>query len=118
MRLRKKEKPSEGGWSAYMSSIDLNDAQNPIDRGTFNTNCKTSFLGWPCDDKMEQMRDAFARTSDPAAKKGLAREMQERNAEIVTVIPLGEYAAVSARSIKLERTFKQPLTLFYGVKKK
>jgi hypothetical protein len=44
--------------------------------------------------------------------------MQERNAEIVTVIPLGEYAAVSARSIKLEPTFKQPLTLFYGVKKK
>ena len=117
-RLRKKDKPTEGGWSAYLSSLDLNDATNPIDRGHFNTDCKTSFLGWPCDDKMEQMRDAFARTDDPAARKGLAREIQERNADIVAFVPLGEYSAVTARSNKLEISFRQPLTVFWGVKKK
>ena len=117
-RLRKKDKPTEGGWSAYLSSLDLNDATNPIDRGHFNTDCKTSFLGWPCDDKLEQMRDAFARTDDPAARKGLAREIQERNADIVAFVPLGEYSAVTARSNKLEISFRQPLTVFWGVKKK
>lgn len=118
MRLRKKDRPADGGWSAYMSSLDLNDAQNPIDRGHFNTNCQTSFLGWPCDEKIEQMRDAFSRTSDLAARTGLARELQQRNADVVAVIPLGEYSASMARSRKLEFGFRQPFILFYGVKKK
>ena len=117
-RLRKKDKPAEGGWNAYLSSLDLADAQNPIDRGHFNTDCKTSLLGWPCDPKLEQMRDAFSRTDDPAARKGLAREIQERNADIVAFVPLGEYSAVSARSNKLEMGFRQPITVFWGLKKK
>jgi len=117
LRLRKKDKPADGGWSAYMSSLDLADAQNPIDRGHFNTNCKTSFLGWPCDDKMEMLRDAYSRASDPAARRGLAREIHERNAEIVAVIPLGEYSTLRARSPKLQTTFQQPIPLFWGVRK-
>jgi peptide/nickel transport system substrate-binding protein len=117
-RLRKKDKPADGGWNAYLSSLDLADAQNPIDRGHFNTDCKTSLLGWPCDAKLEQMRDAFSRTDDPAARKGLAREIQERNADIGAFVPLGEYSAVAARSNKLEIVFKQPITVFWGIKKK
>jgi peptide/nickel transport system substrate-binding protein len=117
MRLRKKDKPSEGGWSLYLSSLDLMDAQNPIDRAHFNTDCKTSFIGWPCDDKMELMRDAYSRTSDVAARRGLAREIQERNAEIVAFIPLGEHSAFSARTSKIQFTFQQPFLLFWGLKK-
>jgi peptide/nickel transport system substrate-binding protein len=117
VRLRKKDRPADGGWSAYMSSLDVTDAQNPIDRGHFNTNCKTSFLGWPCDDKLEMLRDAYTRTTDPAARKALATEIQERNAEIVAFVPLGEFNAIAARSVKLQPTFRQPITLFYGLKK-
>lgn len=117
MRLRKKDKPSEGGWSAYMSSLDQNDAQNPIDRGHFNTNCKTSFLGWPCDDEMERLRDAYSRASDPADRARLAIDIQKRNAEIVAVVPLGEYFALGARAKSLEYEFDPPLTVFWGLKK-
>jgi peptide/nickel transport system substrate-binding protein len=117
MRLRKKDRPAEGGWSAYMSSLDWTDADNPIDRNAFNTNCKTSFLGWPCDDKMESLREAYSRALDNGTRKALARQIQERNAEIVAFIPLGEFSALSARSPRLERTFKQPIPLFWGLKK-
>lgn len=117
MRLRKKDKPADGGWSAYMSSLDLTDADNPIDRNAFNTNCKTSFLGWPCDDRMEALREAYSRATDAVARKNLARQIQERNAEIVAFIPLGEFSAMSARSPRIERTFKQPIPVFWGLKK-
>jgi peptide/nickel transport system substrate-binding protein len=117
-RLRKKDKPSEGGWSMFMSFYDTRDALDPIGRTVLNTNCKTSFLGWPCDDKFDALRDAFTRATDPEAKRDIARQVQERNNEVVAFVPLGEARFVGAVSRKVGQTFDAPITLFWGVTKK
>jgi peptide/nickel transport system substrate-binding protein len=117
-RLRKKDKPADGGWSMFMSFYDARDALDPIGRTVLNTNCKTSFLGWPCDDKMDGMRDAFTRASVLEAKRDIAREIQERNAEVVAFVPLGEAQFVGAMSRKFEYTFDAPITVFWGLKAK
>ncbi|MFN9773783.1 MAG: ABC transporter substrate-binding protein [Burkholderiales bacterium] len=117
-RLRKKDKPSEGGWSMFMSFYDARDALDPIGRTVLNTNCKTSFLGWPCDDKFEGLRDAFTRTTDPEARRDLARQIQERNNEVVVFVPMGEARFVGALSRALEQTFDAPVTLFWGLRRK
>jgi peptide/nickel transport system substrate-binding protein len=83
-----------------------------------NTNCKTSFLGWPCDDKFEGLRDAFTRTTDPEARRDLARQIQERNNEVVVFVPMGEARFVGALSRALEQTFDAPVTLFWGLRRK
>ena len=115
-RLRKKDKPSEGGWSMFISFYDARDALDPIGRTVLNTNCKTSFLGWPCDDKFEGLRDAFTRAGSADAKKDIARQIQERNNEIVAFVPLGEATIVGAASRRLEYTFNHPSTVFWGTK--
>ncbi len=117
-RLRKKDKPAEGGWSAFMSFYDSRDSMDPIGRTVLNTNCKTSFLGWPCDDKFEMLRDAYARAVDTEGRRDIARQIQERNHEIVAFVPLGEAQFVGAMSRRLEYGFKQPYTVFWGLKKK
>jgi peptide/nickel transport system substrate-binding protein len=117
-RLRKKDKPAEGGWSFFMSFYDTRDALDPIGRTMLNTNCRTSFLGWPCDDKMESLRDAFTRASDMEAKRDLARQIQERNNEFVAFVTLGEASFVGAVSKNVEQVFDAPFTVFWGLKKK
>jgi peptide/nickel transport system substrate-binding protein len=117
-RLRKKDKPAEGGWSFFMSFYDTRDALDPIGRTMLNTNCRTSFLGWPCDDKMEALRDAFTRASDMEAKRDLARQIQERNNEFVAFVTLGEASFVGAVSKSVEQVFDAPFTVFWGLKKK
>jgi peptide/nickel transport system substrate-binding protein len=116
-RLRKKEKAADGGWSFFMSFYDARDALDPIGRTVLNTNCKTSFLGWPCDDKFEFLRDAYARADTPEAKRDIARQVQERNTEVGVFVPLGEARFVGAMNRKLEYTFKAPITVFWGLKK-
>jgi peptide/nickel transport system substrate-binding protein len=116
-RLRKKDKPADGGWSLFMSFYDARDALDPIGRTVLNTNCKTSFLGWPCDDKFESLRDAFTRAGDIEAKRDLARQIQERNNEIVAFVPMGEARFVGAVNRKVDQTFDAPITLFWGVRK-
>ena len=117
-RLAKKDKPADGGWSAFMSFYDSRDALDPIGRTVLNTNCKTSFLGWPCDDKMEMLRDAYTRATEADGRKDLARQVQERNNEVVAFVPLGEAQFMGAMNRKLEYTFKQPYAVFWGLKKK
>lgn len=117
MRLSRKDKPSEGGWSAYAAVIDVSDAQNPVDSPLLNTNCKVPPIGAPCDDRITDLRDAFASASEPAERQRIARDIQQRNAEVAAYIPLGQYRRLSAQSVKVEQTFDQPFLLFWGLRK-
>ena len=116
-RLRKKDKPAEGGWSFFMSFYDTRDALDPIARTVLNANCRTSFLGWPCDEKFESLRDAYSRSSSLEAKQDIARQIQERNQETVVFVPLGEARFMGAMDRKLQYTFRNPITVFWGLKK-
>jgi len=117
-RLTRKVPASEGGWSMFISFYDGRDSLDPIGRTVLNTNCRTSFLGWPCDDKFEGLRDAFTRSGSLEAKKDIARQVQERNNEIVAFVPLGEATLVGAASRRLEYTFQTPSTVFWGARLK
>src|SRR5262249_34002657 len=81
--------------------------------------CDKARAGWPCDEKMEKLRDAYAHASDPAKRKAIAEEVQKYNLEIVTHVWLGEWFGVSA--VRKNITVLNPLppmTVFWGVTKK
>ena len=117
MRLSRKDKPSEGGWSAYAAAIGVSDAQNPVDFPLLDANCKVPPIGAACDDRITDLRDAFASASEPAERQRIARDIQQRNAEVAAYIPLGQYRGLSAQSRKVEQTFDQPIPLFWGLRK-
>ena len=54
------------------------------------------WFGWPEDAKLEELRDAYARSSSPDDQKKIAAELQARVYEQVIYIPLGQYTAPSA----------------------
>lgn len=117
-RRAKKEKPSEGGWNIFMTSWSAIDILNPIMAAGFSAKCDSGWFGWPCDEKMEELRKAFATETDPAAQKDLAEQIQVRAMEIGTHGHAGQWLApVAYRQDKISGVLDAPLPLFWNVSK-
>jgi peptide/nickel transport system substrate-binding protein len=115
-RRAKKEKPSEGGWNAFLTSWVAADILNPISAAGYNTGCDKAWFGWPCDEKMEQLRNAFATETDEAKQKDLAKQIQVRAMEIGTHAHAGQwYQPTAVRKDKVEGMLNGPAPFFWNI---
>jgi peptide/nickel transport system substrate-binding protein len=117
--VTKKGPPSEGGWTAFATSWAQVDILDPLMTPYLAATCDKARAGWPCDEKMEVLRDKYVRAATPAEKKAAAEEVQRHFVEIVTHVPLGEWVVVSAVRSNIEtRPVPPPVTAFWGITKK
>jgi peptide/nickel transport system substrate-binding protein len=96
-RLEKKGPPSEGGWNAFGTGWSQMDILNPLTTAFLIATCDKARAGWPCDERLEELRGM----------------------QVVTHIPLGEWFAVGAARSNV--IFPQPLPpvpVFWGITKK
>ncbi len=115
----KKGPPSEGGWNAFGTSWVQVDILDPLMTPNLAATCDKARAGWPCDEGIEKLRDAFVAASTPAEKKAAAEAVQKRAMEVVTHIPLGEWVGVWAVRSNIETPAKTaPVTVFWGISKK
>ena len=77
-RRTKKDPPDKGGWSAFFTSWGSTDVLNPVSAAFLNASCDKATFGWPCDEALEKLRDAFAKETDPAKQKAIAEQVQLR----------------------------------------
>jgi peptide/nickel transport system substrate-binding protein len=102
-RRSKKEPPDKGGWNIFITTTGGVSSASPVLHTWIGAACDKGLFGWPCDDKIEQLRTSFsfARTDDD--RKRIARELQERAMEQVVYIPIGQWQQyVAYRSDRLE----------------
>lgn len=118
-RRASQKPPKEGGWNMFFTNWVGADVANPIanvsvgGRGT-----KGGWFGWAEDARMEQMRDAFSRTSSPEEQKKIAADIQKENYEQVIYIPLGQYLAPVATRKLLTGVLDGPATpIFWNIDK-
>jgi peptide/nickel transport system substrate-binding protein len=117
--VTKKGPPSEGGWNSFATSWAQVDILDPLMTPYLAATCDKARAGWPCDEKMETLRDKYVRATTPAEKKAAAEEVQRYFVEIVTHVPLGEWVVVSAVRSNVEtRAVPPPVTAFWGISKK
>jgi peptide/nickel transport system substrate-binding protein len=115
-RVLRKEPPEDRGWNLTLSSTGIVDLLNPVTSLFLNAACEKASAGWPCDAKLEEMRDEYARASDPARRKTIADQIQARAAEIGTHYPLGEWYSASAVSMRTRDWIRPPsATVFWNV---
>jgi len=118
-RRAKKEAPSEGGWNVFLTSWVAADILNPVMAAGFNAGCDKAWFGWPCDKKMEELRDAFARETDLEKQKKLAEQIQVRAMEVVTHAHAGQWYSPSAwRKDRLDGLLNGPAPYFWNITKK
>ena len=116
-RRAKKDAPADGGWNAFLTSWNSVDNANPVSNGFLNAACDKALFGWPCDEKLQQLRDAFAKEADPAKSLELAKQIQIRAYEYPTFIHLGQWYAPVAMGKNISGAPKSPVSVFWGYKK-
>jgi peptide/nickel transport system substrate-binding protein len=117
--VTKKGPPSEGGWNAFATSWTQVDILDPLMTPYLAANCDKARAGWPCDEGIEKLRDAYVRAATLEEKKAVVEQVQRRVAEVVTHVPLGEWFSVSAVRANIgTMAVPPPVTVFWGVTKK
>ena len=116
-RRAKKDPPAQGGWNMFCTAWVAPDIWNPIANPAVGAMGEKSWFGWPTDEKLEQLRDAFARETDAAKKKSLAEDIQARAFEIGTHAPLGEYIEPLAARRNITGFVTGPGNLYWNIRK-
>ena len=116
-RRAKKDAPSAGGWNAFLTSWVAADQMNPVGTAFYNASCDKAMFGWPCDEKTEQLRDAFAREADPAKQKALAEEAQVQLYNYPSYIHLGQYFQPIALNKAWTGFMTAPVPVFWNLSK-
>lgn len=117
-RRTKKDPPSTGGWSAFLTSWGSIDVLDPPSTNFLNATCDKALFGWPCDAELERLRDAFARETDPAKQKDIAVATQVRMSEYPTHIHLGQYMQPSAYRKNITGVFPASNVALWNIEKK
>ena len=117
-RRTKKEPPTAGGWSAFLTSWVSADIMNPVMAGFFNSSCEKAMFGWPCDPEMEKLRDDFARETDATKQKAIAEAVQKRATQFVSHINLGQWYQPIAARTNIAGIMTAPAPVFWNIEKK
>jgi peptide/nickel transport system substrate-binding protein len=116
-RRAKKDPPAQGGWNMFLTAWVAPDIWNPLTNPAVSGLGEKSWFGWPTDEKLEQLRDQFARETDAARKKSLAEAIQARAFEVGTHAPLGEYVNPLAARKNISGFVTGPGNLYWNLKK-
>jgi peptide/nickel transport system substrate-binding protein len=118
-RRTKKDPPNAGGWNAFLTSWVSADILNPVMSGFMNSSCDKAMFGWPCDEEMEKLRDAFSKETDPVKQKAIAEAVQTRAMQVGTHIHLGQwYQPGAGRKDRIDGILTTPAPVFWNVTKK
>ena len=90
-RRAKKEAPDKGGWNIFVTTTGGVGAANPILHTWIGAACDKGLFGWPCNAKLEEIRNSygFAQTFDDKVR--IATELQKIAMEEVVYIPFGQW---------------------------
>jgi peptide/nickel transport system substrate-binding protein len=116
-RRSRREAPAAGGWHGFITTWVSADILDPVMSSYLAANCEKAAVGWPCDPKIEALRDAFAKATDDARRKELATEVQVRVSEFPTHVQLGQYNMPAAIRNTLSGHLQAPVPMFWNVKK-
>ncbi|MCL6609143.1 MAG: ABC transporter substrate-binding protein [Geminicoccaceae bacterium] len=118
-RRAKKDKPAEGGWSAFMTSWVAADILNPISTAGLNATGEKGWFGWFDDPKLEAMKRAFAEETDLAKQKKIAEEIQVYVAtEGTTHGWMGQWYQPMAIRKTIAGVLKGPVPYMWNIEKK
>src|SRR5579862_5454843 len=89
-RRASQKPPKEGGWNIFFTNFNSSDSSNPIASTAINGRGKNGgWFGWSDDPKVEQLKDAFARSTSLDEQKKIAAEIQKEVYDQVILIPVG-----------------------------
>jgi peptide/nickel transport system substrate-binding protein len=111
-----KEPPDHGGWNIFYTYLggfgNISPGPNIAIRGTGTK----AWFGWPTDDEMEKLRDAWFEAPNLAAQQKICADMQAHFWQNPGYVPLGMYDQPTAFHTYLQDV-RDGWPQFYGVRR-
>ena len=118
-RRSKREAPEAGGWHIFQTVLDTATLGSPMTNYASNTTCGgRNWPGWPCDDELEKLRDAFIFAPDEASRKTALDALHTRIWETIPYLNTGQYQRPSAWRTNVVGMLKGATTVFWNIEKK
>ena len=105
-RRAKKVPVSEGGWNAFVSAAAQFNVDSPITNTYLGAACGNSLPGWPCDEKLDQLRSKWIAATDSAERKKLLDAFQVEAYRTIPNLPIGQYSTVYSTQKSIKNTDK------------
>lgn len=113
-RRARRDRPDEGGWNVFCTHWTGLDLLNPAGHMSLRGNGEKAWFGWPTAPRLESLRSAWMRESDPSRQLEIARQLQVQALEDVLYMPLGQFFLPTACSQSLSGML-HGLPLFWNV---
>ena len=107
----------KGGWSMFPAGNPAVEYTDPLLATGVRANGNKAWFGWPDDQRLEDLREAWLDTTDAARQRQLAEQIQARCLDLVTVIPIGQYLPPAAWGRTLSPPMKGLCPVFWGVRR-
>ena len=104
---------SEGGWSMFHTWWIAADVADPLSIA-FSGDPDNGWYGWTKDQRLEELRTAFATASSPEEKQQIAAKVQERLLDIAAFGILGQFQEPVAFRTNLTG-ITSPMQFYWGV---
>ena len=118
-RRAKQDPVDQGGWNIFHTTWVNADMLNPVANVGVNARGKTGgWFGWPADEQVEKMRDAYARETDAAKQKAIAADIQKRAYELGMYYPTGMYTSPIASRANVTGILAAAAPVFWNIDKK
>jgi peptide/nickel transport system substrate-binding protein len=113
-----KEPVDKGGWSIFHTWLVGPDMVNPAVNFPIRGTGEKAWFGWPTDQKMEDLREAWFNATDAASSKKATDAVQQRAFEFVPFIPTGQFILPTAYRSNISGLIIAPINLLWNVEKK
>jgi peptide/nickel transport system substrate-binding protein len=117
-RRARREPPDKGGWNAMITSTGGVDSLDPLTYNFISANCEKAWFGWPCDDEITKLRQAFADEPDEAKRREIVEKIQLRASVNPTHAFLGQYTDAAAIRKNVTGAVPSPVPVFWNIEKK
>jgi peptide/nickel transport system substrate-binding protein len=108
---------NQGGWGACIATISSLTAANPGSLITLRGNGRQGFPGWPTDERLEELREAWFDAPDLAAQKSVAAQVQARYFETVPFLALCRMRQPMAFRTEINDVVPAAYPVFWGVRR-
>ena len=113
----KQDPPDKGGWNLFFTWTFGQDLA-PLVNAALAAPCdRSNYAGWPCDTEIEQLREAWAKTSDRSQRRTVVERLQRRAVELVPYAPVGQFSVPIAYRKNISGLLEVPLPVMWNVNK-
>lgn len=117
-RRNRREAPDQGGWHLFVTVANVLDGQNPLTNLYLASPCEGGLTGWPCDQRLEELRRSWWEERDPAKRRAILDAVHARAYEVLPYINAGQFRTLAAHRTNVHGLRQTTIPVFWGVEKR